>query len=156
MSPSPTQVIVGVGFVPYGLPELLKHDYKESNVALIFPFPPGPPQVQRNWEFVHEIEKIVPLKDERAIKRINALDVPGCFDCIERLTNHGESLAVLAPYGPKPHALAMCLAAIKHGYDVYYTQPRYYNSQYSTGVAENCGVDANYAYAIKLRGEKYY
>ena len=155
-TPKCIRVIVGVGFLPFRLPDLLKHDYQGAEVTLVLPFPPGPPQFQRNWRFIHEIEKTCPLKDERQIIRIDAQDASRCFDHLCSLTKEGVEDTVLAPFGPKPHSLGMCLFAIKYNCDVYYTQPTHYHPEYSTGMKMRNGKPDTTAYAIKLNGKILY
>lgn len=150
------QIIVGVGFVPFALPELLKHDYQGAIVNLLFPFPPGPPQVQRNWQFVELIENTCKLNSDENILRVGAMDVSGCFDLLEMLTNNGQRKVVLAPYGPKPHSVAMCLFGIKHGCDIYYTQPAYYSPNYSSGTKRANGIPQSWTYTIKREGVSLY
>ena len=149
-------VVVGVGFVPFGLPGLLRHDYSGAKVMLILPFPPGPPQAQRTWQFVYEIERECKLADDRQIVRVNAYDVAGCFDEINAITECGAKKTILAPYGPKPHSLAMCLYAIARDADVFYTQPRFYHPRYSSGIKRNADGPEGYAYALKLDGRNLY
>lgn len=155
-TPKCVRVVVGVGFLPFRLPDLLKHDYQDTEVTLILPFPPGPPQFQRNWKFIHEIEKTCPLEDDRQIVRVDAQDTSRCFDHIGSITKNGNDDTVLAPFGPKPHSLAMCLFAIKHNCDVYYTQPTKYHPEYSTGMKTRNGKPDTTAYAIKLNGKYLY
>jgi len=152
----PNNAIIGVGFLPFGLAELLKGDYHNTRVNLIFPFPPGPPSYQRTWEFVRNIETHCPLKHESQIIRVDALDTPGCYQHICTLTDDGNKLSIFAPYGPKPHSLAMCLFAIKFDCDVYYTQPRVYHPDYCTGMKNIGGTPETYAYCLKLSGSKLY
>lgn len=153
-----TRVIVGVGFMPFRLPELLKNDYQDQGIeiTLILPFPPGPPQFQRNWQFIHEIESTCPLKQDRQIVRVDAYDVAGCFNRLTGLTRSGEERTAFAPFGPKSHSLAMCLFAAKHDCDVYYTQPAHYHPDYSTGTRIYDGKPVTHAYAVKLDGRWLY
>lgn len=152
----PTNAIIGVGFLPFGLAELLKGDYDNAHVNLIFPFPPGPPNYQRTWEFVRNIETHYPLKNDSQIIRVDALDTPGCYRHLFTLTDGGSDQSIFAPYGPKPHSLAMCLFAIKYDCDVYYTQPRVYHPDYCTGMKQIDGLPETYAYCLKLNGRNLY
>lgn len=154
--PDCSHVIVGVGFLPFGLPELIKQDYQAAKVTLLFPFPPGPPQFQRNWRFVHELKKSGMLEDDRQIIRVEAHDVSGCFDHIAAVANDDFERTIFAPFGPKSHSLAMCLLASKFDCDVYYSQPSYYHPDYSQGMKMHNGKPETYAYAIKLNGANLY
>lgn len=142
--------IVGTGFMPFSLPKLLKDKHSEILLKLLFPFPPGPPNYQRSWEFVRKIEKHYTLKSNDKILRINSLDLCEAFDHICSATNFGNNKAIFAPYGPKPISLAMCIYASLSNSPVYYTQPKYYNPNYSIGAKENL------AYCIKINGKNLY
>jgi len=152
----PTNAIIGVGFLPFGLAELLKGDYDNAQVNLIFPFPPGPPNYQRNWEFVRNIETSYPLRNDSQIIRVDALDTSGCYRHLSTLTDEGNIQSIFAPYGPKPHSLAMCIFASQHDCDVYYTQPRVYHPDYCSGIKQASNLPETYAYCIKLTGQSLY
>jgi len=142
-------LILGVGFEPLALPELLQEDYRGVGIKLLFPFPPGPPSFQRAWEFVRTIEDSFPHAAREPI-RVDARDVSDAFDHICAATDRGAEYAVLAPYGPKTISLAMCLYSIVTGHPAYYTQPKVYSPDYSTGVSDT------YAYCVKLQGHNLY
>lgn len=154
--PSVDLAIVGIGFLPFGLPELLKGSYSDVKVKLLFPFPPGPPNYQRTWEFVRKIEKSYPLSlSGQQINRVNAVDVCDVFNHILSLTALGEKV-IFAPYGPKPLSLAMCIYASKTKSPVYYTQPKQYHPEYCTGVKTVRGSSETYAYCLRLNGNDFY
>jgi hypothetical protein len=152
------RVIVGAGFLPFGLPDLLRKDYADRNieVSVLFPFPATPASVKRSWEFVRKIELDVILKDDRQLVRIGASDLSGCFDRINGITRDGSIPTVFAPYGPKAHSVAMCLKAIQMDAPVVYTQPAFYHPEYTTGVALDDGIPAGYAYALRVNGRALY
>ena len=155
--PDCKRMIVGVGFLPFHLPELVSHDYEAAEVVLVFPFPPGSPQYQRNWQFVQDIVSIGGGIRNRDIKRVDATDVSGCFDHLESAAQGSPETTILAPFGPKPHSLAMCLYAAKYNCDVFYTQPRYYNPHYSTGIKRGKdGKPFTVCYAIRVQGNDLY
>lgn len=146
----PDLAIVSVGFVPLGLPNLLTGTYSNAKVRLLFPHPPGPPNYQRNWEFVRRIVTSYPQLALNEMQRVHAISVSDSFDRLCEITNNGKNKSILAPYGPKPISLAMALFAIETGVPVYYTQPSYYAHDYSTGVKET------YAYWIVNSGKNLY
>lgn len=151
-------VIVGVGFLAFGLPEWLKKTYSDSNakVSLIFPFPSTPSSVQKAWEFVRRIEPNVSLKDYRQIARVAVNDISGCFDRISSITSRGSESTVFAPFGPKAHSVAMCMHAVKMDASAYFTQPSYYHPDYSTGYKVDNGLPAGCVYALKINGRNLY
>lgn len=142
--------IIGVGFVPLGLPDLLIGQYQNAEVKLLFPHPPGPPNYQRNWDFVRRIIDSYPKLSLNDMQRVHALDMSDAFDKICQITNNGAYKSILAPYGPKPISLAMALYAIAEGSPVYYTQPSYYSADYSSGIKET------YAYWVVKSGTNLY
>ncbi len=159
ITPPPVKrVIVGAGFLPFGLPDLLKKDYADRNieVSVLFPFPATPASVKRSWEFVRKFEIDVSLKDDRQLARIGANDLSGCFDRINAITRDGSIPTVFAPYGPKAHSVAMCLKAIQMDAEVFYTQPTFYHPKYTTGIKLDDGVPAGYAYAVRVNGQALY
>lgn len=142
--------VIGVGFVPLGLSQLLVDEFQDAEVRLLFPYPPGPPNFQRNWEFVRQIEDSLPSLNPSDMRRVHTLDMSDAFDQIDKLTNGGELSALLAPYGPKPISVAMALHATKYDAPVYYTQPNYYAHDYSFGIKET------YGYWLKFDGNNLY
>jgi hypothetical protein len=152
--PKPQVAIISIGFVPLGISELVNPDQHGVEFKLLFPFPPGPPNFQRNWRFVAQLEETLPLQSEPL--RVEAYNVPDTFDHIVEITSHGKRPAVFAPYGPKPISLAMCLFAIATGSPVYYTQPQTYHPQYSTGVKKINGSLLSYGYCLRINGRDLY
>lgn len=158
---SPTaieNVIVGVGFLPFSLPDWLKaraYDQKRVRISLIFPFPSEPANVTRGWEFVRRIGQNISVT-ERQLYRVDVRDLSGCYDRISQITRNGASPSVFAPYGPKSQSVAMCLSAINMGAEVFYTHPSYYHPEYSTGIRYRNGLPAGCAYALKLNGTPLY
>lgn len=142
--------IVGVGFMPFALPELLLSRYNATPVKFLFPFPPGPPNYQRTWEFMRKIEKSFAFKTSDGVIRLAANNMPDAFDYINQETHNNTKKPLFAPYGPKPISLAMCIYATLVDAPVYYTQPTHYSPEYSTGV------NNIFAYAITLKKQKLF
>ena len=155
-APVAKNAIIGVGFLPFSLPELLKENYPDAIVTLLFPFPPGPPNYQRIWEFVREIERFRPLERDSQIIRVDVLDMPGCYQQICSLGRNGDEHIIFAPYGPKPHSLAMCLYAIRYDCDVFYTQPATYHPDYSLGMKYVDDLPETYAYCLKINNRQIF
>ncbi len=141
------KAIIGLGFMPLGLPNLLRDRFSDLTSYLIFPFPPGSPFFQRTWKFIESMQ-IEPKIDHKNIIRIDASNVSENFDSIKIIAD-GNSV-LMAPYGPKPISLAMCLYACLTNSPVYYTQPTTYDASYSYGVSMCAG------YSIKLGGQNLY
>ena len=102
--------IVGIGFMPLGLPILLRDKYGQFDVKILFPFPPGPPSYQRTWDFIFKMNTHTPV-DSKHIHRVDPKGIFDFFDKICSITNYGEKVALFAPYGPKTMSLAMCIYA---------------------------------------------
>jgi len=142
--------IVGVGFMPLGLPDFLNNDnHPNLKVSLLLPFPPGPPAYQRTWNFVKEISENRTI-DPQALIRLDAVGVPEIFERICAITNYGSKKVLFAPYGPKPISLAMCLYACQTDSSVYYTQPTSYHPVYCEGVSQT------FAYCIRLENRNLF
>lgn len=151
-------VVVGVGFLPFSLPEWLKKTFPTPNVkvSLVFPFPSNPNNVRRGWEFVRHIEPNVKLSDNSQIARVDAHDLSGCLDRIRLITNSCVRPTVFAPFGPKAHSIAMCIEAIRTGAEVYYTHPTFYHPEYSTGIKMDGKAPYGNAYALRINGKDLY
>ena len=155
-------LVVGVGFAPLGLKDLF--DFDIEKIRYLFPFPPGPPNYFLNWEFLRSLESEVKNRSLRTEDRwqVHTFDVPDAFEALCRVTNSGARTCALAPLGPKPHSLAMCLFALaleRAGLQpahVYYTQPRRYAIDYSVGTSKQNGAPDIKAYCVKLNGRQLY
>lgn len=156
------ELIVGVGFAPLGLKELFGYDI--DKVRYLFPFPPGPPNYSRNWDFLRNLEDEFEERSRNVNTRwhINTYGIPDAFEAMCRATENGERTSALAPFGPKTHSLAMCLFALsvekakKVLVPVYYTQPQRYFPDYSEGIASINGQPDVKAYCIRLNGRNLY
>lgn len=153
--PKTEVVIVGAGFMKLGLTELLDPYKQDVAIKIILPFPPGMPMFHRNWEFIRQMQEILPEGLDSPI-RINAFDCSDTFDHLVGMTNAGALNALLAPFGPKPMSLAFCLYAITTGCVAYYTQPRVYNPFYSKGIKLWRGQLGSYAFCLRLSGQNLY
>lgn len=141
--------IVGVGFMPFSLPQLLRDRYSRSNIKFLFPFPPGPPTYQRTWEFLNNINETSYI-DMSQVYRVDSSDVSETFNKICSFDAYRNEPILFAPYGPKSISLAMCIYATLANSYVFYTQPNNYEAKYSEGFSK-C-----YGYLIKLNGESFY
>lgn len=148
-------LIIGVGFEPFGLPHNIQPSSDDLSIELIFPFPPGPPSFHRTLDFVERLKSSLSYK--KPIK-VNAMDVSATFDHISSLAREESYFVELAPFGPKPISLAMCLYACvnPNRTAIYYTQPKSYNPYYSTGTAMIDDTPEIFSYCIKLEGKNLY
>ncbi|MFU8892692.1 MAG: hypothetical protein ACNA8L_03600 [Luteolibacter sp.] len=153
------RLIVGAGFAVDGLHDHLEGQGSRMEVDVLIPFPAEPwTSVRRSWESARTIEEALgadPDNELAEVKpihhRMGALDTSTAFDRLRILTQNGTSHAALAPLGPKPLSVAMCLLATQSDrFPVYYAQPRTYALDYSTGC------ETTYAYWIKHQGNNYY
>lgn len=147
---------IGVGFLPFGLPDLLKSEYNSAKPHLFFPFPASPSSNSKTWEFVRQIESSIQLETSDQLIRVNGLDPSDTFDHICYLTENNRKKVLLAPYGPKPMSLGMALYATLTESPVYYTQPKIYHPDYSTGISTKNGRPEIYVYCLKLGGRNLY
>lgn len=154
-APNPEMYVVGIGFEELGLLDQLKQEERGMAIKLLFPFPAPPAAFRRSWSLVHKIEH---NRREGAaqIYQVNAREISDSFDRIVALTDGGNLRAVLAPFGPKPISIAMCLFATLTESAVYYTQPTVYHPNYSMGVGTIDGKPAVYSYLVRYAGHDYF
>ncbi len=155
-----SHLIVGSGFAVDGLRDQLDGRGSDGiRVEVLIPFPAEPwKSVRRSWESAREIEESLGADSEggkRGVKpsyhRVGALDTSTAFETLLRLTREGREPAALAPLGPKPISVAMCMLASQAAhFPVYYAQPRTYAVDYSSGF------ERVFAYWIKHEGENLY
>ncbi|MCV6595954.1 MAG: hypothetical protein OIF40_02555 [Mangrovicoccus sp.] len=159
---------VGVGFHTHGMLQLFGAD-NTTSLQLLFPFPPGPPSIHRNWKFVQEVEMKVQREenffeksDPISYLHLDSVDVSQTFDAMKIVTEGGSKSSVMAPYGPKPFSLAMCLFALaseraeKGDIPVYYSQPQKYAVHYTRDVCLRNGDLESWSYAVKKDGSYMY
>ena len=148
--PIPESLVIGVGFEPLGLQAHVEQG--GVPVRLLLPFPSAPEAYRRSWEFARILQK---HRDPQHVRlyRTHSFDPSDTFDRLASLTNGGKSRTVLAPYGPKPMSLGMCLFARLTETPVYYTQPTVYSPAYSHGVAVEDGSRMTYGYVIRLANQ---
>jgi len=159
---------VGVGFHTHSMLMMFGED-KAKSLQMLFPFPPGPPGIRRNWKFAQQVERIV-QKDETLPDRLDpiryvpleATDVGQVFDALDMITNGGRKTSVMAPYGPKTFSLGMCLFALaaeeagRPEIPVFYSQPQRYAVDYTSAAAFVDGRLDSWAYAVKFNGKNLY
>ena len=149
-------IFVGLGFEPLGLPQLLVgQEFQATTFKILFPFPAPFKGTQKNWSFARTLEPNIGTSRHQPI-RVSPINVSEVFDTIIAETDRGTRYAMFAPYGPKPISLAMCLYASSKSSAVYYTQPRFYNPDYSIGVKTVGGQPAVYGYCLRLNGVDLY
>ena len=153
--PKTDVVVVCAGFMKLGLTELLDPYKQDVAIKTILPFPPGMPTFHRNWEFIREMQEVLPEGLEPPV-RIAAFDCSDTFEHLVGMTDSASLNAMLAPFGPKPMSLAFCLYAIASGCVAYYTQPTAYNPFYSRGMKKWDGDLASFAYCLRLGGRNLY
>lgn len=145
------KLLVGMSFDNPGLDQVLG-EFEVRGVEVLFPLPSPPPFFGRNWDsFAHLMSNVDKTRVD--VEGVNTLDVPSIFSRICASTNHGSRPVLLAPYGPKPVSLAMCLYATCVGNSrsaVVYTQPKFYNPRYSEGVRNDGAGPVVYAYPIRI------
>lgn len=142
----PQKLIVAVGFEALGLAQLLG-EYRDRNreILYILPFPPGQPYSRRVWETVLTIG----YPGEHRVRRVPAIDTFGTVDQLlvdTVVDEERRASAALAPYGPKPMSLGMCVYATYTNSPCYYTQPRVYHPDYTSGRGGAWG------YCLKMDG----
>ena len=154
-----SRLVVSAGFAVDGLHDHLEGRSGDIAVDVLIPFPAGPwRSVRRSWESAREIEEALGYDPDKGLSevkpsfhQVGALDTCTCFDKLLSLTRNAQTAATLAPLGPKPLSVAMCLLASQADhFPIYYAQPRTYTLEYSSGFK------TTYAYWIKHNGANLY
>ncbi len=148
-------LIVNVGFAPLGLKRELGQGERGLPIKLLFPFPAPMRSVYRAWGFVQNLQKRR-THESFDLYRTDAKDLPSAFNRLISLTDGGKLRVELAPFGPKPISVAMCIFAVLTESEVFYTQPTVYHPDYSKGVSQVNGITETYAYWIRLNGRNLY
>lgn len=156
------KLLIAVGYQSLRLHQLVDGvRFNASNVELLLPFPSVHPGFIKNWEFVRQIRLELPELRGTSIKRVPTMNASLAFDRVVAITNNGGTPSVLAPYGPKPVSLAMCLYGVacrnrNIQVEIGYTQPQVYSDKYSIGVAMDNGKRSVTAYCIRLSGRNLF
>lgn len=167
--PSEATLIIGVGYQPLNVKDLLERNRSlRVAIKLMFPFPSLHPGFIQNWKFVSHIKsewgdgQRVGQSSPIEIVRVPAHDVSLAFDRLLQHSMEGKTQTLfLAPFGPKSISLAMCLLGIARNRsglatEIGYTQPSVYMPDYTTGVADRDGFPDVTAYCLRLNGHDFY
>jgi hypothetical protein len=162
-SPEAT-LMIGVGYHPFRIQEILERSRgRRFGIKLFLPFPSLHPGNMENWKFIRGITSEWNRVDAPIpIVRVPTHDASLAFDALRQHSSSGRTRAlILAPFGPKPLSLAMCLlgiarTAIGSQTEIGYTQPRVYAPDYSIGIATQDGIPKVAAYCDKLNGRSLY
>jgi hypothetical protein len=162
---SETTAIIGVGYHTLNLHEFVGESTTgKIALKLFLPFPSLHPGFRRNWEFVRDVTTAWKGGTRPPIVRVPTDDVSLIFDRLIQQSHDGraESL-VMAPFGPKPVSLAMCLLAIARDRissgvetEIGYTQPKAYAPDYSSGVGTQDAIPIVNAYCIRIKDRAFY
>lgn len=149
--------IVSAGFQPLSLPDWIE-GFPDAELYIIFPFPSDVNGYHRVWDFIRAIETDGGKIDSRYIKYVSGYNLPLIYNSVsELIALEKDKQPVFVPYGPKPVSLAFSLLASQLQIPVGYTQPTYYNPDYSTGVDMYFnGEPRILTYLIKQDGETLY
>lgn len=151
----PRMMIINVGFEGLGLQEQVDHGEGGLPIKLLLPFPASPQAFRRSWELVRRLQKNR-SRDHFQTYLTNASEVSDAFDRLVSLTDNGSLRAVLAPFGPKPISVAMCIFATLTESQVFYTQPKVYHPNYSYGVGDVSGSPAVWGHCLRFDSRDYY
>jgi hypothetical protein len=150
--PAPELLVAAVGFEALGLQDQLDQLNASVRIRLLLPFPAPPSSFQRSWSLIHRLrERLQP--DTVEVYRCDAKDVSDTFDRLVSLSEGGQKRLLLAPFGPKPMSVGMCIFATITESEVFYTQPTVYHPAYSSGVSHVRGVQESYGYCLRIDGK---
>jgi hypothetical protein len=148
-------LVVGVGFEALGLEERIETAESGRKIRFLLPFPAPAPAFQRSWNLLSRLQQHQ-RRESLRVYRVDVKDVCDAFDRIVSLTESGRRRADLAPFGPKPMSVAMCIFATLTDSQAFYTQPTVYHPDYSFDIACRDGQPEIYAYCIRLDGRNLF
>lgn len=157
LPPKAGDVVLSIGFEALGGAQVLE-DFlaEEGGLRILLPFPPYAEALKRAWDTLRFIlrDQSEAIRQEN-VKIVSALDVERAMDIFQvwyDATSPSNSGLVFAPFGPKPHTLAMSLfCQFRQDTGMIYTQPKAYYPEYSRGwVAPTIG------YVVKWNGIRCY
>ncbi|NOS99821.1 MAG: hypothetical protein HOP29_04260 [Phycisphaerales bacterium] len=151
----PDMMVISVGFEALGLQDHI-HGEAGLPIKLLLPFPAPPEAYRRSLELARRLQRN--RADVFTTYWTDAKEVGDAFDRIVSLTTTtgGRKRVILAPFGPKPISVAMCIFATLTESQVFYTQPSVYHPEYSRGVGQVGDLPAVWAYCLRLSGREYY
>ena len=147
-------LVIGVGFQALGLHEHLKGE-SGLPIKLLLPFPAPPRAFMRSWELRRQLARYE-ASENSDVFRAGAGDTSDTFDRLVSPTRSAQSRCALAPFGPKPMSLGMCIFAVLADCEVFYTQPSVYHPDYSLGVSLINGLPEVYGYCLRIAGRDFY
>jgi hypothetical protein len=105
---------IGVGYEPLNLAEVVELYGRKQRPKLLFSFPANGVSTRRQWNTVRQI-----VDGDASAINLSDIEVVAAWDAElayrKLLKWHSDSQGLtLAPFGAKPHTLAMTLFAIKH------------------------------------------
>jgi hypothetical protein len=102
--------------------------------------------VNRQWSTVRRVLGDKTEGIENCIEVATPWDAEQAYRLLEFWHHEKDGGLTFAPFGVKPHTLAMTLFAIRHECSLVYTQPKSYNPKYTKGQG------STRAYVIKWNG----
>ncbi len=149
---SPKRIVVAVGFQTLGLsPILTTNAVQRVKMDALIPFPSPVRSLGLVRDFLSELKSSNPGNEPRQ----HAVSPIGLWKAYRFLSSIDFDCAWLLPYGPKPIAASMALAGIRKGWPVFYTQPRAYRPDYSSGIASD-GAPICWAYVVRANGNDFF
>ncbi len=148
--PGGNVLAIGVGYEPLNLAEVVELYGRKQRPKLLLSFPANGVSTRRQWNTVRQI-----VDGDASAINPNDIEVVAAWDAelaYKKLVKwHSDSQGLtLAPFGAKPHTLAMTLFAVQHNAPLFYTQPKSYSVDYSVGFGQT------WAYVVKWSGVTCY
>ena len=137
--------VISAGFESLGMSSFLEV-YRDGtkDMKVLLAFPPNGEATRRQWSTIRQMTSGRTREiRQHDIEVVATWDAEQVLRVLSRWNADSDGLT-LAPFGPKPHTLAMALFAIKHDLALYYSQPRSYNPNYSSGVGSIWGYVAKW------------
>lgn len=145
LPPKGSTLVVSVGFESLNIKPLVEmYGGEKKQTKLVLAFPPDGENTRRQWNTLRQMVTD-PQEVRGNLEVVASWDAELLFKTLVRWNQDADGIT-LAPFGPKPHTLGMALFAIRYDSGLYYTQPKSYNPDYTTGSGET------WAYIAKWNG----
>ncbi|MEO8361391.1 MAG: hypothetical protein ABI672_15270 [Vicinamibacteria bacterium] len=141
---TPRRLVVSLGFESLGLRDFLENEASRHKIKWLLPFPAKTQWMKRQWRAIQGTTTAqAPASGD--LEYAPAWDVNAAFRALEGWFDIDPHLH-LAPFGPKPHTLAMLLFAMEKDLNVSYSQPKSIRPDGTTGFGQT------WSYLLKTDG----
>ena len=138
-------LVISVGFETQTAKTLQPIYSERSHPKLLMSFPPNGSWSRRQFRSVREMVTLPQHVNLANVKVVAAWDVSTAYNALKNWYSECNGGITFAPFGPKPHTMAMALLAMQLNVGMLYTQPQSYRPDYSVGSGHSWSYLAKWA-----------